>query len=226
MLNRIICIGDSITKGKVWRENERRPCITDNSYPQILGSLIKMDVMNEGICDLTSEQMLEHLNRDIRIEEGSTVIIEVGGNDCNPKWREIKKDPYGFHDACVPINRFKENLTKIIAMVKDAGAKPILSTLPPLDAEKYYNLLKRVFGEGIKIWIDKNGGIYKWQERFSDMVKVIADMTGTYLIDVRKSFLDTGEYKKYISFDGVHPNEDGYSLIADTCSKDLKLLLS
>lgn len=225
MLNSIICIGDSITKGKVWKENERRPYITENSYPEILGDLIDKMVINEGICDLTSEQMLEQLNGEIKIENGSTVLIEIGGNDSTPKWREVRRDPYGFHDATVPIDRFKKNLTDIIAKVSACGAKPVLCTLPPVDADKYYNLLKRVFGEKIKIWIDNNGGIFKWQERFSDMVKVIAGATGTYFIDVRNAFMSSANYKKYIGFDGIHPNEDGYRLIADTCSTNLKALL-
>lgn len=225
MINKIICLGDSITKGKVWKENERRPFITTNSYPDILKKILNIDVLNNGECDITSRQMLQRIGSDISLEKGSTVIIEIGGNDCNPNWREIKKNPDGQYDGAVPLEDFKSNLLKIISAVKEHGATPVLTTLPPLDAEKYYNLLKKVFGEGIKGWIDRGGGIFKWQESYSDAIKYIAKMTGIYLIDTRKSFLDSGNYKKFISFDGIHPNEDGYSLIADTCSKGLRLMI-
>lgn len=222
MVNKIICLGDSITKGKVWKENERRPYITQNSYPLILKKLLDVDVLNDGICDITSEEVLRRLGVDIYIEKESVVIIEIGGNDCNLNWREIKKDPDGFHDAIIPLKNFEANLTRILDIVRESGATPVLTTLPPLDGDRYYNLLKRVFGEGIKRWIDRNGGIYRWQERYSDTIKQIANATGTYLIDTRKSFLDTEDYRKLISLDGIHPTEDGYSLIADTCSRGIK----
>lgn len=225
MVNKIICLGDSITKGKVWNANERRPHITENSYPNFLKAMLKMDVENSGICDITSEAVLQHIGDDIKFQKDSAVIIEVGGNDCNLNWREIKKNPDGEHDPAVPIDRFKKNLMKIIESVREYGAIPILSTLPPLDAERYFNLLKRVFGDSIKRWIDRNGGIYRWQERYSEVVKAIAHLEKVYLIDVRNAFLNTGNYKKYLSIDGVHPNEDGYLLIARTCCNELVKML-
>lgn len=220
-MEKIVCIGDSITKGKVWKDNERRPYITSNSYPSILKNLTGAEVLNDGVCDITSEQLLLSLGQDIIIENKNTVIVEVGGNDCNLNWREIKKDPYGNHEATVPLDRFCDNVVKIIDKIKSFGAIPLLVTLPPLDGDRYYNLLKRVFGEKIKIWIDSHGGIFKWQERYSDAIKDIGSATGTFVMDVRKSFLNTGDYKKYISFDGLHPNEKGYILMANTCSRCL-----
>lgn len=225
MLDKIVCVGDSITKGKVWKDNERRPYITCNSYPSILKDLTGAEVLNDGMCDITSEQLLQRLGQDIMIESKSKVIVEVGGNDCNLNWREIKKDPYGEHEAAIPIEKFCDNVVKIIDMIKGFDAVPVLSTLPPLDGDKYYNLLKRVFGERIKIWIDSHGGIYKWQERYSDAIKDIGYRTGTFVVDIRKSFLDTGNYKKYMSLDGLHPTEDGYILMANTCSRCLGEIL-
>jgi lysophospholipase L1-like esterase len=224
--NRVICLGDSITKGKVWKETERHSYITENSYPQLLKMMLGIDVLNEGICDITSVQMLRHLENDIVIEKGSIAIIEIGGNDCNPNWREVKKDPYGEHEGVVPAGEFRNNLLKIIGMVKASEALPVLCTLPPLDADKFFNLLKRCFGMDIKLWIDRNGGIYKWQERYSDIVREIAEKEGIDLIDIRQAFLDTGDYKKHIGVDGIHPLEDGYSLIAETCCKTLKSILA
>lgn len=222
MADKIICLGDSITKGKVWKETERHSYITENSYPLLLNKMLGVDVLNKGICDITSDEVLQHIGNDITFDSGSTVIIEIGGNDCNPNWRQVKKNPDGHHEGTVPIGRFKANLLKIINIVKGCGAFPILCTLPPLDAEKYFNLLKRFFGMAIKPWIDRNGGIYKWHERYSNIVKSTAAEEGIYLIDVRQAFLDTGDYKKLIGVDGIHPVEEGYSLIARTCYDALK----
>ena len=221
-MNKIICLGDSITKGKVWNEDERRPYITDNSYPGILKKLLNSDVENEGICDINTDVMLKHLGNEIKFDEGSSVIIEMGGNDCNPKWKEIKRDPDGIHDAIVPLGRFKENMVKIINIIKGYGAAPILSTLPPLDADRYFSLLRKVFGMDIKRWIDREGGIYKWQEKYSDAVGAIARKMSIPLIDIRSSFLNTADYKKYMSYDGVHPNEQGYTQIANECCRRIR----
>jgi lysophospholipase L1-like esterase len=221
-LNKIICIGDSITMGKVWKDDERRPYITDKSYPFILKNLLNTEVLNGGVCDITSEQMLRNLSCGMMFEKDSVVLVEIGGNDCNLNWREIKRNPEGSHSPIIPLENFKENLVKLLSIIKGYGAVPVLCTLPPLDGEKYYNLLKRVFGEGIKGWIDRNGGIYKWQENYSCAVKEMAQKTNTYIVDVRKAFLDSMDYRKFISFDGIHPNEEGYLLIANACFAALK----
>jgi lysophospholipase L1-like esterase len=218
-------MGDSITRGKVWKEHERRPYITDKSYPYILKDMLDIDVCNDGVCDLTSEQMLQYVRKGAGFDGGSAVIFEIGGNDCNLDWRAIKKNPLGEHDALIPLSHFRENLLSIIDIIMGHGAVPVLSTLPPLDPDKYYNLLKRVFGEWIKVWIDNNGGIYKWQERYSDLIKAASRAKGIHLVDIRQSFLESEDYRKYISFDGIHPNEEGYSLIARTCGKALKAIL-
>lgn len=222
MIEEIICLGDSITKGKVWKETEKHSYITQNSYPLLLNKMLGVDVLNKGICDATTEQMLQHIGSDIVFDRGSIVIIEIGGNDCNPNWREIKKNPDGEHEGVVPVERFRANLLGIIDIVKASGATPVLCTLPPLDADKYFNLLKRFFGMAIKPWIDRNGGIYKWHERYSDIIKSIAEQEGLRIIDVRQAFLETGDYKKLIGVDGIHPVEEGYMLIARTCCEALK----
>jgi lysophospholipase L1-like esterase len=222
MYDKIICIGDSITKGKVWREGERRPYISEMSYPEILKKLLGMNVYNEGICDITSEKVANMLDTDLSIEKGDIVIVEIGGNDCTPNWRQVKKNPIDPHYGAVSIDNFEKNLEKIVTRVKYLGGYPVLSTLPPLVAERYYNLLERVFGDGIKKWIDLNGGIYKWHERYSEAVKKVAKETDTYLVDVRNYFLELGDYKEYMSFDGLHPNEKGYNVIAEAFYKDLK----
>ncbi|WP_054876023.1 SGNH/GDSL hydrolase family protein [Oxobacter pfennigii] len=222
MFNKIVCIGDSITKGKVWKENERKPYITEMSYPSILQKLLCVDVKNYGICDITSRQILENIPGIRDFNRESAVILEIGGNDCNLNWKNIKRNPHGSHEAAIPLEGFKNNLQKIVDTVKNFECAPLICTLPPLDPDRYYNLLKRVFGESIKLWIDKNGGIFNWQERYSNAVKEIAKKTGAYLIDIREAFLNTVDYRKYISIDGIHPNEDGYHLIARTCLDALK----
>lgn len=221
MLNKIVCIGDSITKGKVWNENDRRPYITEKSYPNLLNKLINIDVLNNGICDITSEEVIKHIGEDINFEKNNIIIVEIGGNDCNLNWREIRKAPYGNHDAIVPLQKFSNNLQYIVNIIKERGAIPVLLTLPPLDGDKYYNLLKKVFGDGIKQWIDDNGGIFKWQEKYSNVITNIAQITNTYIADIRKSFLTTKNYTNYLSIDGIHPNEEGYKLIASSLSSTL-----
>ena len=66
--------------------------------------------------------------------------------------------------------------------------------------------------------------IEKWQSDSNDMVIRLADEYGIQLFDIRKPFLDLGDYSDYICADGMHPNAAGHKLIAKFLRKELAAL--
>ena len=52
------------------------------------------------------------------------------------------------------------------------------------------------------------------------MVIRLADEYGIQLFDIRKPFLDLGDYSDYICADGMHPNAAGHKLIANFLRKE------
>ena len=67
-------------------------------------------------------------------------------------------------------------------------------------------------------WLGGDVGIIsRWHEAYNRNLFVIAGQTQTEIIDVTVPF-DTfrGDLKNLFCADGIHPNADGYRLIADT----------
>ena len=46
-------------------------------------------------------------------------------------------------------------------------------------------------------------------------VHKIAQTANVKLIDIRSAFLQRRDYSRFLSDDGIHPNEEGYALIAE-----------
>lgn len=220
----VACIGDSITKGRIW-ETGGRPKITRNSFPNLLERVFeKVRFVNAGVTNNTSYDVLTRLGTDVLTKKPAYVIVEVGGNDCNFDWAQVAAKPDETHAATVSIVEFRRNLGEIVARVRAVGATPILSTLPPLDAERYYAFLRRLYSDLIAKWICLNGGIFHWQERYSRAVAEVARELGTTLADVRARFLEMSDYRKLMSEDGLHPNEKGHLLMTTEYARVLAAL--
>ncbi|PWS21688.1 SGNH/GDSL hydrolase family protein, partial [Enterococcus faecium] len=78
---------------------------------------------------------------------------------------------------------------------------PILMTLPPLHAKRYFEFITRngLIKDNILQFL---GGdvemIYRWQERYSNTISRIAAETGSHIIDVRDSFLAEFHYENLL----------------------------
>jgi acyl-CoA thioesterase-1 len=70
---KLVCMGDSLTFGfKMTRKN---------SWPQIVGENLKIDVKNKGICGDTTAGMLSRFGREVVEEKPEYVLIMGGSND-------------------------------------------------------------------------------------------------------------------------------------------------
>lgn len=209
----IVCLGDSITKGRVWVEGDR-PRITRENYPALLARLLPgASVINAGVTGDTSEQLLARFDASVTPHEPEIVIIECGGNDCNFPWEKVAADPTAGHAPAVTERAFAANLAALIERVRAIGAAPLLTTLPPLDPSRYYAFLRQAYSDSIAAFICRAGGIYHWQERYSRMAVDVAKSAGAAIAQVRALFLGAGDYFGLLSHDGIHPSEAGYRVI-------------
>ena len=95
---------------------------------------------------------------------------------------------------------------------------PVLVTLPPLDAEKYFNWISKNSEQAKKNilgYIGNISHIYSWHERYNAAILRVAEETKTRLIDIRSAFLQTEDYTTLICRDGIHPNKEGHRVIAE-----------
>ena len=65
-------------------------------------------------------------------------------------------------------------------------------------------------------WLGDKSMLYRWHENYNRLVEKIADKFNISLVDVRGAFLTAHNFKTLISADGIHPTEDGHSLINKT----------
>ncbi len=208
--------GDSILKGVVLNEETNRYCITDNIGFDNIAEDINAQYKNYSRFGCTIDKGIGILKNNLEKGEiGDYALIEYGGNDSDFAWSEISNEPLGEHCPKTPIEKFKEQYKKLISLLMEKGIKPILATLPPVDAEKYLNWICRdgLSEKNILKWLGDVGHIYRYQEQYSKAVEEIAEETGCEIIDLRSEFIKHGNLKELFCNDGIHPNENGQRII-------------
>ncbi len=88
-------------------------------------------------------------------------------------------------------------------------------TLPPLDAERYFNWFTRtgLDQRAILEWLGDVQFIYRWHESYSSAIWEIGETFGAPVADIRKIFLEQRNYSRFLCKDGIHPNAEGHQLI-------------
>ena len=114
----------------------------------------------------------------------------------------------------MPLPEFVELYREMIRRVRSHGIRPILTNLPPLDSERFFNWwCGDLDKEVVMRWLGDVGNIYVWQERYSRAVERLAREENVPLVDVRGAFLDYGHLEQTLCADGTHPNTVGQGLI-------------
>ncbi len=213
----IVVVGDSISKGVVYSKEKSKYVISDVNYVNLLKDNIKGTVKNIAKFVNTLLKGIDILKRYLLKDKPDIVLIEFGGNDCDFDWEEIAKNPYDEHSPKTDFYIFKEKLKELIKSLEDANIIPVLMTLPPLDADRYFKWISKnseEMGKNILKWLGSVTKIYWWQEKYNSAILSIAEETKTRLIDIRSAFLDYPDFRQFICTDGIHPNEKGHKIIA------------
>lgn len=227
MKSKIIGLGDSIIKGVVMNVEETgrmHYALIEDNIAERVANIKQMEAVNLGKMGCTI-QVGEHiLDRHLSsMENGEYAILCFGGNDSDYNWRAIASNPGGEHHPKTAIGVFEKIYARIIAKIKQAGMKPIVMTLPPMDSAKYYNFLTSVFSSeekrNVSRWL-KGGAsaIQAGHELYNDAVKRVAASTDAMLVDVSSAFKHPD---RYLCADGIHINAHGQHVIADLIGKSI-----
>lgn len=143
------------------------------------------------------------------------VVMDFGGNDCDFRWPEIAADPEGVHWPNVPLAEFVERYRGIIRRLRSCGIMPVLTTLPPLESQHFFDWWCRGLDQAaVRRWLGSVSNICAHQENYSRAVERLAREERTLLVDLRGAFLDHGHVETLLCEDGTHPNAAGQKLIA------------
>lgn len=143
----------------------------------------------------------------------TVAVVELGGNDCNYPWDKIAAAPDGTYECAVMPQPFTETLARSIRLLQQTGATVIVSTLFPLSVSKFMSYISNGLDrDGILRWLGDEDHLLRWQSYYSDLVKRTAETCGARVMDLRSHFLQKG-YDRLLCDDGIHPTEEGHTLI-------------
>jgi lysophospholipase L1-like esterase len=226
-MNRITIIGDSILKGVQLQKETKRYTVEDCLALDSLADQFGLTLENCSRFGYTIDRGGKLVMR--QLEKGlpaDTVILEYGGNDADFRWDEVSARPLEEHEPNTPLPVFLEQLERLVEQIRNRGIRPVLTTLPPISASRYLSWITRngLSKENILLWLGDEGAIYRYQERYSNGIKELAEKKTVDLVDLRDAFLAQRQLLPYLCEDGIHPNSAGQKLIHDAFARKLELL--
>ena len=187
----VVCLGDSITHA---------------GYPAELEKILPIRVINAGVGGNTSRQGLARLEKDVLAHRPDVVLVFFGANDS-------RQDAPTIH---VPLNEYEENLTRIIQRCQEIGAKVVLGTVPPIDAEAYYQRHPKTNYVAV-------GGLEPWLAKYREAALRVGEATRVPVLDLNQLLAGDATWRKP---DGVHPTEEGNRRIAFLFAKEIRPLVN
>lgn len=212
MTSTLHIFGDSLMKGTIINDKGRYKA-TMAARIQDFCKRRPMSIFNHSRFGITVKDGMELLQDEV--QNGLScdyVLIEFGGNDCNFDWQQVTSAPEKDHLPHMPLDKFVSVYKRMVAAVQSIGAKPLLMTLPPINAPRYldYLLQRGVEREALLKWLGDTEMLYRFHELYSRAVCFVAKETGALLLDIRVAFLNNREYHKLIGLDGLHLSPAGY----------------
>ena len=220
-----VCVfGDSVSRGVVFDSLMNRYTLLKDSFVNRIKGSAGISIRNYSKFGCTVSKGLELLQKHTEeIGYYNYIALEFGGNDCDYNWAEIAADPQKEHSPNTPIGLFGQEYGELISTVRRNGSEPVLLSLPPIDAKRYFAWIsKGLNASNILNWLGDVEHIYRWHEMYNLAVCRLAQEFQVPLIDISSAFLATVNYQKLICEDGIHPNEEGHRLISRTISDTLR----
>jgi len=181
----IVCLGDSLTEG--YGASIPSEVDKSNSYPAFLEKKVTINVINSGISGDTASGGLARVDKDVLANDPQMVIILLGANDFL-KFR--------------PASEAKSALQAIIYKVKSEERKIYLASFigDPAWEASYLETFPIMFPGIITLLAD-------YKKIYTELISENTDIG--YISNIWK-----GIGKTQMS-DPIHPNAEGYSIMAD-----------
>lgn len=203
--DRIVFAGDSVTDmGSTQPVGEGLFDALGTGYVRIIDSLLAawypetpLRITNSGVSGNTSRDLLARFSRDVVSLKPDWVSICIGINDV---WRQF--DSPGFMKEAVENSEYRENLRKMILLVKDKTKGVFIASpyyIEPLREDKMRQKM----------------------DQYGQICKELANEYGCRFIDFQSMFSKYCGYRhsSSLSWDRVHPNQVGSVLMAKTFLK-------
>ena len=215
----VAVFGDSLGKGVIWNPQRSRygyaPITAANVVEQELG----ITVLNRARFGYTAPQGLQVMEQDLASGmRCDAAVIEFGGNDCNFKWAEISQDPEARHDPATSPETYEKTLVSMVRQLLEQKIRPILLTLPPINAERYFRFLvgDKLDGANILRWLGDVHQIYRFQEMYSEIVSKVGRKLSVTMLDLRTRCLAKPDFTtRLLCDDGLHLTVEGQKFVGE-----------
>lgn len=229
-MKKIVALGDSVIKGVILNcEGERsRYSLVDKSIVECCAERLGIESENLGKMGCTIEAGERILNRFADKFAGAKyVLLEYGGNDSDYDWKAIAEAPDNKHFPKTPIEVFESVYERVINKVKELGAVPIVLSLPPMDAQRYFDFFSigwtAALKDNVLRWLGgSTNAIMSGHELYNLATWRVAQRTGVQWVDVTSGLLRDNRFREYLCEDGIHPNERGQKKMAEAILQSIR----
>nr|WP_122012893.1 SGNH/GDSL hydrolase family protein [Maliibacterium massiliense] len=222
LAKRIEIFGDSLMKGVLLDSKSKRYHMLPKENIESFARAFALDIQNQSRFGCTITKGWQLLQRALGQEMHSDmVLLEYGGNDCDFDWKEVAAAPDAEHQPHTPLPLFVETYEAMIDALRARQLIPIVMSLPPIDAERYFAWITRggLSQSAILRWLGDVQMIYRFHELYSNTATRIAREKNCLFVDVRPAFLQRRDYRTLMCEDGIHPNEQGHRVVAQTFAR-------
>ena len=219
MSGKVSVFGDSILKGVQPDPSRTRFFVNDNMGLGVIAGRYGLSLQNFSKLGCTITKAWIYVQKMFTKIDADMVLMNFGGNDCDFNWAQISKSPLDVHRPNTEIGEFSSTYARIVDHVKARRRMPVLSTLVPVQKDRYIDYMCRkgnLDRNNVDLWIQNNGiELDSLQASYSDAVRSVAQSREIPLVDVRSAFEAQGNPASLLCEDGVHPNARGQKLICD-----------
>jgi lysophospholipase L1-like esterase len=190
----IIAFGDSLTTGVGASNNQ--------DYVSQLERKLDVTIINAGVSGDTTAEAAERLSRDVLQRDPSVVIVWLGGNDIIGRFYEDARD--GLEEVS-SIDWLRLAALRLSGKIPDSGGITEDETF-----ENLTRIIERIQETGaVTIVVGFSGGIF--DENLEDRYEQLARDTGSlYVPDALNNVIGRPSRMS----DLVHPNNEGYGIVA------------
>lgn len=191
----VVVLGDSITKGV-------RPGVKpEETFGALLSDALRrrgtsLEVRNVGIGGERTDQALTRLERDVLSLRPQLVTVMYGTNDSY-----VDRDA---RESRISVEQYRENLTRIVQRLREAGSRVVLMTPPRWAADATLNGL----GENPNLRL----------EPYAQACREVARQERVGLVDHFAGWtraVERGVNLQDWTTDGCHPNPRGHQDLAE-----------
>ena len=227
MAKKVAVFGDSISKGIVFDGDKLRKI--EGGFVNIIAEEYGFEIKNYSRYGLTLGKLaktglIESFLAETVGETDNYAVFCIGGNDADFDWKEVALSPHAEHFPHTPADKFEELLGEKVKLLLNSGVKVILTTIPPVDSERYFRnvICKIADGEKVLEFFDGDvTNISRRQEAYNYGIIRVAAENSVPVIDLRTGFLLDRKYLRRYCIDGIHPNGEGHRFMADEVARTL-----